>query len=211
MPPVCVPPTHDHAEGVYPAGPVFGERIGAGVHRRRRHRRTARCATDRRRPGRAQRPRGRGRGPAVVVRHRLDQGQLRGQVVVGDRARRRLTQRDRDRRTGLRPADTRPSRGRVAGRAGFRERVRFREERRRSVTEPEPVGPEIPAVGLCAVNVQSVASAAPPLSLVTCLTSVSCAGTSSFTMEQITVCPSATVTDVEVLVVAPTHAQLDAE
>ncbi len=66
---------------------------------------------DRRRAGRAQRPRGRCRGPAVVVGHRLDQGQLRGQVVVGDRARRRLTERDRDRRTGLRPADTRPRRG----------------------------------------------------------------------------------------------------
>ncbi len=83
-----------------------------------------------------------------------------------------------------------------------------------AVTGVEPVAPVTPVVGPVAVNVHADAAAAPPLSLVTFLTSVNFAGLSSLVIEQMTLCPAVTVTWEELFTatVAPapsTHVQAD--
>ena len=103
--------------------PGLGERVGAG------------CARDWGRARGAQRPSGRQRGPAIVVHDDLDELQVRGLVVICDRARRRLAECKRNRIAALRPAHARPrTRGVPRGAAGLGERVRPREHIRRNAT-----------------------------------------------------------------------------
>ena len=73
-----------------------------------------------------------------------------------------------------------------------------------------PVTPEIPVVGPAAFNVQSVAAAVPPLSLMTAFESVRCAGMSSFVIVQVADWPTPRVTVDPVDWVAPVHTHADA-
>ena len=76
------------------------------------------------------------------------------------------------------------------------------------VTVALPVAPEI-GVGPAALNVQSVGTAVPPLSLVTVFTNVSWAGMSLLLIVHVADCPSASAIDAPVCV-PPVHAHADA-
>ena len=77
-----------------------------------------------------------------------------------------------------------------------------------AVTAALPVAPEI-GVGPAALNVQSVGTAVPPLSLVTVFTNVSWAGMSLLVIVHVADCPSANAIDAPVCV-PPMHDHADA-
>ena len=111
-------------------GAALGHFVGARQHLGVRHFGVAGRAGDGLGTGRGQRPVFRHGRPAVVIHHFFDQGELRGDVVVDDRARRRLPNASRPNVVGLRPTHTRPRGGRVPDRPGLRQVIGARADRR---------------------------------------------------------------------------------